>query len=177
MDLGESSSGEELMKAYQNGASRAFDLLYQRHSGRVYGFLISRLKNRAQADDIFQASFLKLHQARHHYNPSFPFLPWLFTVCKSVMLDALRKEKTNREDLIENDYIVPALESVSQRVDLDILKGLQKTAVELRYQEGFSFEEIAVKLETTPSNIRQIISRGIRKLKSTKGTSGGTNEN
>ena len=55
------------MQAYQNGIDGAFDLLFKRHSSRVYGFLMNHLKNRAQADDVFQATFLKLHQARRHY--------------------------------------------------------------------------------------------------------------
>lgn len=163
---------EELMRSYQEGDYVAFQALYSRYSSRVYGFLFSQLKNRVKTDDIFQATFLKLHQARHHYDPSFPFLPWLFTVTKSVMLDAIRKESSAKEDLnaeLVDQAIAP--EAVTSSINLGVLEGAQKAAIELRYQQELSFEEIARRLETTPSNVRQLISRGIKKLKSV--TSGG----
>jgi RNA polymerase sigma-70 factor (ECF subfamily) len=161
---------EDLMGSYQNGDYVAFQDLYSRHSSRVYGFIFSQLKNRSQTDDVFQAAFLKLHQARHHYDPSFPFLPWLFTVTKSVMLDAIRKAKTVRED--SNDQVLEnaAAERIEEpAIDLTPLEGAQKTAIELRYQQDLSFEEIASRLETTPANVRQLISRGIKKLKAVTG--------
>jgi DNA-directed RNA polymerase specialized sigma24 family protein len=37
--------------------------------------------------------------------------------------------------------------------------------MELRYRHDFSFEEIAERLETTPGNARQLVSRAIRVLK------------
>jgi RNA polymerase sigma-70 factor (ECF subfamily) len=164
---------EELMRSYQDGDYVAFQALYSRHSSRVYGFLFSQIRNRVQTDDVFQATFLKLHQARHHYDPSFPFLPWLFTVTKSVMLDALRKAKTLREESNESAIENAVAEEMNvPSIDLAALDGNQKAVIELRYQHDLSFEEIAKRLETTPANVRQLISRGIKKLKAA--TSGGS---
>jgi RNA polymerase sigma factor (sigma-70 family) len=136
---------EELMRSYQDGDYVAFQALYSRHSSRVYGFLFSQIRNRVQTDDVFQATFLKLHQARHHYDPSFPFLPWLFTVTKSVMLDALRKAKTLREESNESAIENAVAEEMNvPSIDLAALDGNQKA----------------------------VISRGIKKLKAA--TSGGS---
>lgn len=171
----ESSTDEELMQAYQNGVDGAFDLLFQRHSHRVYGFLMNHLKNRAAADDVFQATFLKLHQARRHYDPSFPFAPWLFTVCKNVLTDHARKRSRIREDsseeLISKAVDETTLES-SPAVDLDGLTAQQKAAIELRYHDDLQFDEIARRLETSPANVRKLISRGIAKLKMLTGKKG-----
>jgi RNA polymerase sigma factor (sigma-70 family) len=172
MVFDDSSSDEELMREYQNGADGAFDLLFKRHSSRVYGFLMNRLKNRAQADDVFQLTFLKLHQARRHYDPSFPFAPWLFTVCKSVLTDSARKLGRNREEA--NDELVSSavdeasIESASElrpTVAMDGLSSNQRVALELRYFEDLQFEEIAERLKTSPSNVRKLVSRGIQSLK------------
>lgn len=175
MVFNESSRDEELMQAYQNGADGAFDLLFKRHSSRVYGFLMNRLKNRTEIDDVFQATFLKLHKARGHYDPSFPFAPWLFTVCKSVLTDHIRKQNRNRED--SNDELVSKavdkktieMQSV---ISLDGLPSNQQTAIELRYHDELQFEEIAERLNTSPSNVRKLVSRGIQSLKSLNGKKG-----
>lgn len=177
MEFNESSSDEELMQAYQNGVDGAFDLLFKRHSSRVYGFLMNHLKNRAQADDVFQATFLKLHQARRHYDPSFPFAPWLFTVCKSVLTDHARKKNRIREDA--NDVLVSrAVDEKSIEyadppvIALEGLPANQRAAIELRYREELQFEEIAQRLETSPANVRKLVSRGIEKLKVLSGKKG-----
>jgi RNA polymerase sigma-70 factor (ECF subfamily) len=89
---------EELMLAYQLGDENAFRELYTRHSERVFGFLRLKLHDEAKAHDVFQATFLKLHKSRSRYDSTLPFTPWLFTICRSELLDALKKEKRSIED-------------------------------------------------------------------------------
>lgn len=175
MVFNESSTDEELMQAYQNGIDGAFDLLFKRHSSRVYGFLMNHLKNQSQADDVFQATFLKLHQARRHYDPSFPFAPWLFTVCKSVLTDHARKRNRNREDS-NDDLVSRAVDEATvgpqPAVALDGLPANQRAAIELRYRDELQFEEIAKRLETSSSNVRKLVSRGIQRLRVLSGKKG-----
>lgn len=169
MNFNESSSDEELMQAYQNGVDGAFDLLFKRHSPRVYGFLMNQVKNRTQADDVFQATFLKLHQSRGHYDPAFLFLPWLFTVCRSVLTDYRRKLGRIREDS-DSETVEHAVDSRTQSIPvsamaLDSLPDRQRVAIELRFYDDLNFEEIAERLKTSSSNVRQMISRGIKNLR------------
>ncbi|MBX9767430.1 MAG: hypothetical protein K2X47_09180, partial [Bdellovibrionales bacterium] len=63
IDVQQVSDGE-LMELYKSGRMESFQILYNRHSAKVYGYFRGRLKNRAQADDLFQATFLKLHSHR-----------------------------------------------------------------------------------------------------------------
>lgn len=175
------ASDEDLMATYQRGEQVAFDVLYRRHSAKIYGFLKARVRQPGVADDLFQATFMKLHQSRSSYNPSFPFVPWLFTICRSVMIDSQRKTMRNLEDLdeeaIERAVAItpPHLETGPAAPGLDGLPPEQRRAVELRYGEESSFEEIAARLETTPSNARQLVSRAIRKLRSMTGKNGDEN--
>lgn len=176
MVFNESSTDEELMQAYQDDDDTAFRLLFERHSSRVYGFLMNHLQNRGQVDDVFQATFLKLHQARRHYDPSFPFPSWLFTVCKSVLIDHARKRDRIREDSNE-ELVAQAKDQTSTEAEssvaLDGLPPNQRTAVELRYHDDLEFEEIARRLETTPANARKLVSRGVEKLRILMGRKGG----
>lgn len=164
----ESFSDEELMIRYQQGDESAFRELYRRHSPKVYGYLIQRLQERAAVDDVFQATFLKFHQSRRQYNPSFPFIPWIFTICRSVMIDAVRKKTKAIEDLdpksIEQAQALDSQTGVSLP-DLSTLSESQRQAITLRYAHDFSFEEISRQLETSPANVRQLISRALKVLR------------
>lgn len=159
------------MIAYKLGEADAFAELYSRHAPRIWGFLYGRLENKALAGDIFQSTFLKLHRFRARYDATFPFLPWLFTICRSEFLDALKKSHLQNEILVDelpDIGSVPELRS-SPDIDLSGLSDLQKQAVELRYVRDFSFEQIAERLDTTSGNARKLVSRAIRNLRGTHG--------
>jgi RNA polymerase sigma factor (sigma-70 family) len=97
---------EELMQAYQQGgenSARAFESLYERYSAQIYGFLTRRLVDQRMVEDVFQATFLKLHQTRHQYDAAYPFAPWLFTVCRSALLDAVRKNQRREALRVDTD--------------------------------------------------------------------------
>jgi RNA polymerase sigma factor (sigma-70 family) len=170
MRFSHESSDEELMKAYQSGDSAAFDLLFERYKGRVFGFLMKKLGRRFDAEEVFQATFMKLHQSRRLYDPNFRFAPWLFTITQSVLKDYFRKKKRHIEDSVGDTWgEIPAQEPESrERPNLEGLDERQRLAVEMRYEQDLSFDEIAKKLQTSSVNVRQLISRAIRKIRKEK---------
>jgi RNA polymerase sigma-70 factor (ECF subfamily) len=159
---------EELMKAYQQGETTAFNELYARYSGRVYGYLTSRVFNKAERDDLFQAIFLKLHKSRRVYSSEFLFAPWLFTICRTSLLDFLRSKKSEEVSMVNsNTSSAPTMDEGALLVTDSItqLSEPQRKALEMRYQDGLEFSEIADRMKTSSSNVRQIISRGLRKIR------------
>jgi RNA polymerase sigma factor (sigma-70 family) len=159
-------SDEELMVAYQLGEAEAFEELYSRHAPKVLGFLKKRLSNDAQARDVFQATFFKLHKCRDRYDANFPFVPWLFTICRSELLDAVKKPHLARETLVQAVPETTAEIAVEpENMELVSLPQAQREALEYRYKGDFSFEEIAKRLETSPANARQLVSRALRTLR------------
>src|SRR5437868_3329601 len=95
MAVTQSRTDEELMLAYQQGDSSAFNELYERYSGRVYSYLEGKVFNKNERDDLFQAVFLKLHKSRHLFDPAFQFAPWLFTICRTTVLDFIKASKAD----------------------------------------------------------------------------------
>lgn len=51
---------QQLARRIKKGDVQAFDQLYERYSQRVYGFAFSMLKNREDAKEIVQETFLKI---------------------------------------------------------------------------------------------------------------------
>lgn len=177
------ATDEELMSEYQRGSEQAFTVLYRRHSPRVYGYLKKRTFDADSAGDVLQMVFMKLHQTKRRYDSSYPFLPWLFTVTRTVLIDWQRVRRRHRQELpLENEALEMAVhqaangsESTDEREwpELSQLTPDQRQAIELRYRNDQSFEEIARVLETSPSNVRQLVSRGIRILKQSLASGGG----
>lgn len=160
----EANSDEELMLAYQLGDKLAFRELYDRHAGRVLAFIKSKTKDEPLAWDVFQSTFMKLHKSRSLYKHTFPFVPWLFTICRSELIDTFRKKGRIKEDLIL-EFNEPWKYTSDETLDLKDLTENQRNAVNMRFKEDLSFEEIAKRLQTSPSNARTLISRAIRTLR------------
>ncbi len=165
------------MLAYQQGDSQAFNALYDRIAHKLYGYLRRRLQSEELIDDIFQAAMAKFHQTRFHYRPPLPVLPWAFTICRTVMIDTIRQRNRRNEDIQDmqafeappsasENEAVSATSLPEQMPGLRTLTGAQKEAVALRFENDFSFEEIATRLQTSPANARQMVSRALKKLKS-----------
>ena len=162
---------EELMVMYQNGTENAFQILYDRHSSKIFSFLKKRIKKDEQVTDIYQEVFIKIHRSKQLYNKTLPVLPWLFTITKSVMLDELKKEKNFKfNDGFDLDQIAAQSSEIKNNLGeaeslLHKLPNTQKTAIQMKYIDDKTFDEIAESLKTTPLNVRQILSRGIKRLK------------
>lgn len=161
-------SDEDLMVLYQNGNEDAFLLLYERHAKKVFGYIKSKVRNEELSGDIFQEVFVKIHKSKHLYNKSFPLLPWIFTVTRTTLVDVLRKKKKSGAET-NLDYDIAVTEEDSNNIDispyLSKLPHVQKTALEMRFLEEKTFDEIASVLKTSSPNVRQIISRGVKRVK------------
>lgn len=160
---------EELMVLYQQGQEEAFNLLYRRYADRMYGYLRQRMRDPQAANDVFQAALMKLHRSKDQFNSSFAFAPWLFTVVRTSLRDWQKDVRNNIDstEFIEDSMAQPQL-VFENRIDQENLANLpesQKVAMELRYFNELSFDEIAARLDTTPENVRKLVSRGIQNLK------------
>ncbi len=152
------------------GSTPAFEMIFERHSSRIMAFLSKRMVQKGSPEDTLQEVFLKLHRSKHLYEKNLPFLPWLFSITRSVMLDSLKKR--NLEDAVELEELdrleakIPESD-LSQSPDeiLKLLPEAQRNVVTMRVLHEQTFEEIASKLSTSPENARQIFSRGIKKMR------------
>ena len=178
-------SDEQLMTAYAaKDDELAFRQLYARHKNRVWAYLQKRLHHPAEVSEVFQRVFLKLHKTRRLFNPQWPFAPWLFQICYQELVSFWRIEKKHRglfawEELhsASNQERNP-LEEVQTHSLTDVQPILESSAFQSlnprerdvlasRFIEEKSFAEMARALETSESNVRQILSRALKKLRRT----------
>jgi RNA polymerase sigma factor (sigma-70 family) len=99
---------EDLMQAYARGDVAAFDALYARHEGALFRFVRRVLGARlaAQADEVFQDTWLRVVHARERYAPQGArFRTWLFTLAHHRAIDQLRR--SGRETSLPDDDEAP----------------------------------------------------------------------
>lgn len=177
----ETLSDEELMELYISSDYMAFEMLYKRHSSRIFQYLKAKVGDEI-GQELLQETFARVHKFREKYNSQYPFLPWIFTILRNLLKDYYKKNETQRVQksvsIDHNHVAVPQssefgnLEHLEEA--LSILPDQQKTALKLRYLDDWSFEKIASEMETSPQNVRQLVSRGLKKVKLALSTQGGS---
>jgi RNA polymerase sigma-70 factor, ECF subfamily len=89
-------SDESLVEDYLDGDVASFRTLVDRHHDELIRFLRRLMGNAAAAEDVFQETFLQVHQSLETFDTSRRFKPWLFTVAANKGRDALRRANRRR---------------------------------------------------------------------------------
>ena len=167
-------SSEELMDRYVGGEVAAFNQLYRRHSGQLFGFLLKLTRDREQAEDLLQVTFSKVHRARDSYLSGAPLMPWLFAIARRSFYDEQRTLRARRETL-SKDGQLPDEPARSARSKIELPHALDRALAGLptAYREailltkyfGYSGDEAAAALGTTRAAIKVRVHRGNQHLR------------
>ena len=165
----------ELMTAYQAGAYEAFEELYASLIGPVRGMLIGATRDRQQAEDLAQETFLQIHRARHTYDPAYRVMPWVMAIARHVYLMD-RRAKSRRPRYVEESEapersVRPDAErQMSGAPVRDALRQLtpdRRAALLLHHVGGWSFREIAARFGIRQTAAKLRSSRGMAQLRDT----------
>jgi len=85
---------EELLLEYRcTGVREAFDEIVRRHERELYRYLYHYLGNAANADDVFQKTFLAVLKECSKFESGREFHPWLYKIATNKAVDHIRKAK------------------------------------------------------------------------------------
>lgn len=141
----------------------------------IWRFAIALTRNKADADDLTQATCLRVLEKRQQFVAGSHFKAWCKQICRSVWLNQLRAarvRKTQDIDSVSED----ALASISPNSELNIfasevfreimnLPEAQRETVFLVYAEGYRYSEAAKILEVPIGTIMSRLSAARQKLK------------
>lgn len=154
-------SDQDLVKKYLNGDNSSFEILLLRHKSRIFGFIMSKIKNRDITEDIFQDTFIKVINSlqRGKYNEEGKFLPWTMRIAHNLVIDHFRKaskmksirptDQFNIFDLIHDGNIGQDEQMIRKKVHSDLnnlifdLPIEQREVLKMRYFEEMSFKKIS----------------------------------
>jgi RNA polymerase sigma-70 factor, ECF subfamily len=88
----EARTDEQLLLAYQQGDKPSFAKLVERYQRELFHFLVRFLGDRAAAEDVFQETFLQVHQSADQFDTARRFRPWLFTIAANKARDLIRSQ-------------------------------------------------------------------------------------
>jgi RNA polymerase sigma-70 factor (ECF subfamily) len=164
---------EELARQTRAGSLVAFEELVRRYGPRIYSFIAQTCRNRNDAAEITQDSFVRAFQGISRYDPSRKFAPWLFTLARHATVDHFRrKPQVGQEPPTEEiDYNDPS-ELVARREDsLQLwrlarrhLPEIQFQVLWLHYAEDMSVAKVAQVLRKTRIHIKVLLYRARRAL-------------
>jgi RNA polymerase sigma-70 factor (ECF subfamily) len=149
---------------------RRFAELYEANFERVYAFIVARVRDRSEAEDVTSEVF---HQAlanlaRFEWR-GVPFAAWLYRIAANAIAD--RAERAGRERPLDADE--PAASADFEETELRakvfrLVKGLpaeQSKVIEMRFADGASIREVATHLGRSEGAVKQLQYRGLQTLR------------
>jgi RNA polymerase sigma-70 factor (ECF subfamily) len=168
----------ELLLAYAGGDAGAFDVLYGRHRGPLYRYLVRQCHDRELANDLFQEVWGKVIAQRARYERRAKFQTFLYTIAYHCFIDHCRRRSVRPQLADEDDaeLTVPAPENdgpdrgaeqqelgAQLRSAIARLPDEQRDAFLLYEESGLSVEQIAavtgVGAETAKSRLRYAVAK------------------
>jgi len=158
-------SERELVLTYVAGNEKSFEILLKNNQDRVFGYIMSKVRNSELANDIFQEVFIKVIRTLKNgqYNDEGKFLPWVLTIAHNLVVDHFRKAKkmqmisessSRNEEFnifavlkltdinVEDSLIKEQIETDVVRL-VEFLPGEQRDVLVNRLFKGMSFKDIA----------------------------------
>jgi RNA polymerase sigma-70 factor, ECF subfamily len=151
------NSEPELLARAGRGDADALEALYRRHGPRAMGVALRVLRQRSDAEEVLQETFIEVWRRAREYSPSRGTVEaWLLTIARTRAIDRLRSraargrmvEAKSAEPTESGPKLPDALSAAAedaQRVQAALLSlpSEQRMALELAYWEGLSQTEIA----------------------------------
>ena len=98
MFISKNFSDKDFVTSFIKGDESALAFLIDKYRSRIFGFIISKVKNKEIAEDIFQETFIKVinNIKRGKYNEQGKFIVWVMTITHNLIMDYFRKQKKRK---------------------------------------------------------------------------------
>ena len=167
---------ENLVQRAKQGDQKAFTQLYEGHFDRIYRYVVLRIGDRIEAEDMTQQVFLKALKSISSFKwKGTPFAAWLFRIAHNQVVDYLRKKKKHPAALLDESLV--SSESNPQRMaehNLDIeqlllatrrLTEAQREVISLRFTSELSIAQVAEVMGKSEGAVKALQHSGIVALR------------
>jgi len=164
-----------LIEAAQHDAAR-FAELYDHNFERVYAYIVKRVRDRAETEDLTSEVF---HHALANLQRfewrGIPFAAWLFRIAANLIAD--RHQRSGREQVADDPRQIEAMPASAAEIEkverqatlfrlVDDLPSEQRRVVVLRFVEQKSIKEVAREIRKTEGAVKQLQFRALSTLRS-----------
>lgn len=143
----EQASDTDLIRAFQDGDTAAFETLIYRYKDKIYSSILFFVKDNYLAEDLFQDVFIKIIDTLQNkrYTEEGKFLPWALRIAHNLCVDYFRKVKRT-----------PAIRTSDNKDIFEVLQ-ISEEGADSKLIQGQSHERVRKMLDRLPEEQREII--------------------
>jgi RNA polymerase sigma-70 factor, ECF subfamily len=168
---------DELLTLVARGDQEAFEAVYDRLAGPVYGLIRKVVRDPAQSEEVSQEVLLEVWRTASRFDTAKGnAATWVMTIAHRRAIDRVRstsaaaaREQRTAEILTPTDEVA---DSVEARLDrervrrcLEGLTELQRESITLAYYGGYSYRQVAAALGAALGTIKTRIRDGLIRMR------------
>jgi RNA polymerase sigma-70 factor (ECF subfamily) len=183
------ASDQEVVLEARDGRQAAYRELVRRYERPIFSLIYRMVRNREQAEDLSQETFVKALNAIESYRPEYKFSSWIFKIANNVAIDHLRRRELDTLSLDGSPHALTpeavqatalqlgdrqetALEELEAKElggeierAIALLRPEYRSCILLRHVEGRPYEEIATMLDLPLGTVKTYIHRARGELR------------
>jgi len=170
---------KNLVHKARQGDKEAFTELYESHFNRIYRYVVVKIGNKAEAEDMTQQVFVRAYESIGSYNwQGIPFSAWLFRIAHNQIVDFIRKE--SKKPTVQLDESLPIIGDSDPQGEVELklnieqvaiatqkLTKAQREVISLRFAGGMSIYEVADTMHKSEGAIKALQHSAILALRKT----------
>ena len=161
-----------------DGDTHAFEVLVERYKDLVFTLTLRMLKNREEAEEVAQDTFIKAYKSLNRFKGNSKFSTWIYKIAYNTSLDRLKKNKKHFNDVAIDEFTEHQVKTIDNALDhledkereqsirecITLLPSEDSFLLTLYYYEDQSLEEISKTMGLTPNNVKVKLFRSRKKL-------------
>jgi RNA polymerase sigma-70 factor (ECF subfamily) len=162
----------------QGDLTQALTALMRRHGTAVYRYCREELHDRTLADDVHQQIFIQAHRDLQRFAARSTLRTWLFAIARHRVLDAAKSRRRAQAHIEEDDTAdtpdpspPPGDRLDEARLQQALIACLHelgdhvRATLVLRYQQGFTFEDLGMMFHEKPGTLQARVMRALPVLR------------
>jgi RNA polymerase sigma-70 factor (ECF subfamily) len=167
----------KLILEAKGGEAEAFGRLYDYYLPAIYRFILLKVSQREEAEDLTHQVFLKAWTGISGYSEKgLPFSSWLYRIARNLVIDSYRRSRPvisiDEEFVSEKLIFKPNILSIDDKKDIALimsllkqLKDIERDVIIMRFVEDLSVKEVSEATNKSEGAVKLIQHRAIKRLK------------
>jgi RNA polymerase sigma-70 factor (ECF subfamily) len=173
---------DSLLGSVARGDQAAFEVVYDRIAGPVYGLIRKVVRDPAQSEEVAQEVLLEIWRSASRFDPvKGSAMTWAMMIAHRRAVDRVRSASAQTErDQKSAAVTAIAIDEVAETVEANLdrervrrclgtLTEIQRESVTLAYYGGYSYPEVARKLDVALGTIKTRIRDGLIRMRDCMG--------
>ncbi|WP_343303453.1 RNA polymerase sigma-70 factor [Chitinophaga niabensis] len=163
-------SDKLLLEKCREGNTKAFDVLFDRYSAKLYHYALKYIKDEAVAEESMMDLMLWVWEKRHQLDPDIQFAPYIFRAMKNAIIKVLTRKPfvTYSFDDLSPDLSTSMAYNADHRIQVNELSGIylekldelsrqRKIVFKMSREDNLSHAEIAKEMNLSLSTVKNHI--------------------